>query len=373
MYTHILELINQRLPDNEQMLITPEWMRANFADAVEALGSDANCMGLAQPNNALQDPTDLVTIPDHKQWYIATKPGTYTVGSSSIFVLSGEVWLFYCIGNAGWQAVRIEKAVIADTRGGRGSYVIDTRREIPNEPTPIYYPPLTGDVIHMTVDGEEVVVRDSIIFYDDDIHRVTIMLSDTYAERTPDNLFHGCSHVKVAIPDGIKTVTNMGGHISSLTISESVSVVEEGFVSGSGVGHLTMLGAPPAYQRATGSSARFDYEELCSLNVFSFPEKYRKLYERNADLQKVDTILSSSDKKFASELNKKFASDPWVFTQALASSRWSIVHPLNRIPTAIRLLNNNGDPFDLGEIRLMTSTELVIEFNQECSGTAIIS
>lgn len=281
MYSQIAQLISQNLRDNDEELITPEKLREVFTQAVADLGSGANLMGIAYPA------TDLVTVPDNKQWYFTDgrQYGTYTLATNGTTVTRtvnpGDIWLFYAIDGTGWHAALLFKGLGYNTRGGLGEVVIDTGRQQPDTPTPIYYPPLTGDIIRMTVDDVEVAVSDHITFEDGNTHRVTLLLSDTYRTETPYQLFRGCTHTSVELPEGIESVQQLEGTIGTLVLPSTLAKITAGALSRSSVTAVRFLGAPPAFFSTTAR------DELMNVTRIYFPEPYRHLYQRRPDFTAV--------------------------------------------------------------------------------------
>ena len=61
----------------------------------------------------------------------------------------------------------------------------------------------------------------------------------------------------------------------------------------------------------------------------------------------------------------------FIFEQSTPAKTWSIKHPLNKYPSLI-LFDNEGT-FMMEEVKYISTEEIVINFNSEVAGRAILN
>lgn len=375
MYEDIRQIIAQYLPDNEENLITPEWVRLIMNTSVTDLGSDANFMGIATPR------TDLTTDPTHKQWYLTNGKefGTYTTnnrGNTRLYeVRQGEIWMFYYFDSTNkWTALKISPRDNGST-GGRTPVYTLTLAGTGNHDVPIFYSGLEGNVQAVHVDGLELdpyqYTGGVYNFGDAAIHQVAVTLTADCAEAAPTNMFRGVIASKLVVPEGTTKLNDLGITTTALELPDSMKRIVVNAIYNTGATHLTLNGAPAAVDLQQ-TSVR---QELSNLSTMNLSAPYRLLYQQDMNWgNAVRAIMAASqNNKVIFTDGEQYVSIPFVFEQALDSDTWNITHNMRRYPTAIKCFDYGGNQFEYGDIIYRSENELVIRFAQACTGKAYIS
>lgn len=281
MYNNLLSYIYNRIYDNGNGEITPTKVRQVFQQCLSELGSDANFMGIANPN------TPPAASPDNKQMYVALPANFkrtfqgFGVGGSNYTLAAGRFAIFYYDSDQWNRAIMVVN--------GTTSSPIDSRQRVILEPvlTPITRRILADDsrVVTMTYDGADIDPTDSVDL-DSSQHVVTFTIDDpTFSGVLPADTLDGAFGTWV-LPEGIRTLANnqTGVTASAVVLPTTCTEIATGAIESLAVTSLTLTGAPPTLD------SQIDWSNVTTLTI---PSQYAMLYQREDWLAVINTIVAA--------------------------------------------------------------------------------